>query len=240
MASTTPRTAVARRPTVSLSMALGLLLGWPVGCATPPFDAAKMLEEWTRFMDDQYVLRPGDRLSVSVYTMPELTQDVVVPPNGDVSLRRLEVPVRAAGLPIAGFRAHVQEAYKQRLRDAEVSVLLVEAAAKSVYVAGEVKTAGAIAYTPGLTLLQAIAAAGGVELTSQPAAVIVNRKDGKGKVVAYRVDVDAVLYQADAPDFLLLPGDVVFVPTSGIADVGNWVELYIRRLIPLPLTALGV
>jgi protein involved in polysaccharide export with SLBB domain len=148
--------------------------------------------------------------------------------------------MRAAGLPIAGFRARVQEAYKLKLKDAEVSVLLLEAAAKSVYVAGEVKTAGAIAYTPGLTLLQALATAGGMELTAQPEAVIVSRKDGKGRIGAYRIDVEAIIYQPQAPDFLLLPGDVVFVSTSGIADVGNWVELYIRRLIPLPLTTLGV
>ena len=35
--------------------------------------------------------------------------------------------------------------------------------------------------------------------------------------------------------FLLLPGDVVYAQTSTIADLGNLVELYVRRLLPFSL-----
>jgi hypothetical protein len=48
-----------------------------------------------------------------------------------------------------------------------------------------------------------------------------------------------VLY-AESPDFLLLPGDVVYAQTSTIADMGNWVELYIRRLLPFAITGVSV
>jgi hypothetical protein len=37
------------------------------------------------------------------------------------------------------------------------------------------------------------------------------------------------------PDFLLLPGDVVYAQTSAVADVGNLVELYVRRMMPFQL-----
>jgi hypothetical protein len=36
---------------------------------------------------------------------------------------------------------------------------------------------------------------------------------------------------------LVLPGVVILCATSAIADAGNWVELYIRRLLPFSLVA---
>ena len=46
--------------------------------------------------------------------------------------------------------------------------------------------------------------------------------------------MDAVLLE-EWPDFLLLPGDVVYAQPSSIAEAGNWVELWIRRLLPFRL-----
>ena len=43
-----------------LAASIGLLVGCLASCTTPRFDAAKMLDEWTKFMDDQYVLRISD------------------------------------------------------------------------------------------------------------------------------------------------------------------------------------
>ena len=60
-----------------------------------------------------------------------------------------------------------------------------------------------------------------------------------GSQRTFRVDLAGVL-RAEYPDFLLLPGDVIYCQTSSIAEVGNWVELWIRRLLPIQVGAFGV
>ena len=64
-------------------------------------------------------------------------------------------------------------------------------------------------------------------------------RNANPKPRTFRVNYDEILFSA-SPDFILLPGDVVFCQTSGIADAGNWVELYIRRMLPIPITGVSV
>jgi hypothetical protein len=52
----------------------------------------------------------------------------------------------------------------------------------------------------------------------------------------FTVDLEAVMNGRDtAQDVVLQPFDVVVVPRSGIADVGRWVDLYIKRVLPMSL-----
>jgi protein involved in polysaccharide export with SLBB domain len=188
--------------------------------------------EWAGYLDRDYVLKPGDRLTISVFEVAELTQDVIVATNGQVNLIRIEQPLRAAGRSIAGFRKEVEEAYLLKgFRSAEVSVTLKEVGASSIYVAGEVRDPGAIAYDANLTLLKAVSAVGGFSITAKTSEVIIARKDGRERNRSYRVNLNEIIW-GKSPDFPLLPGDVVWVQTSGVADVGNFVELYIRRMLP--------
>lgn len=211
------------------------LLGPSGSCAgAPPFDAAQVVAEWAAYMDRDYLLRPGDRLSITVYAAPELTQEVRVQPNGQVNLLRTDTAIHAAGRSVEAFRREVQKHYLEHLRQAEVSVLVIEPAVSSVYVAGEVRLPGTIPYDQNLTLLKAVSAAGGTQITAKESDVIVARKDGREKNRTFRVNMSEIVF-GKSPDFPLLPGDVVWVQTSAIADVGIWVELYIRRLIPIPI-----
>jgi hypothetical protein len=61
------------------------------------------------------------------------------------------------------------------------------------------------------------------------------RISADGQQRSFRVNLSRVLLEQE-PDFLLLPGDVVYCQTSTIADIGNLVDLYIRRLLPFTLT----
>lgn len=221
--------------------AFALPFAFVAACSSaPPFDAAAMVRDWAQYMQKDYVLRPGDRLAISVYQQPDLTQETVVAPNGSVSLRRIPDPLPAAGVTVGSFRTLVQQRYAEvPVEHAEVSVSLVEASAKSVYVAGEVQKPGVVPYVTGMTLSQALAAAGGFLITADDDDVRVLRNQPMAGPHTYRVNVEQTLYES-GPDFLLLPGDVVFAQTSGIADVGNWVELYIRRVLPFQITGFSV
>ncbi len=212
-----------------------------VSCSSaPPFDAAAMVREWSAFMDRDYVLRPGDKIVVDVYPSTDLQQEAVVSPQGTVNLRRIPEPMKAAGKSIGGFRRDVQAAYGKVLQEAEVSVALAEASANTVYVTGEVRRPGPTLYAPGMTLAQAIAAVGGLDIRAKWGDVRVLRYYGSAdQVRTHRVNMDAVLLDG-SPDFLVLPGDVVYCQTKAIADLNDIVTLYITRMLPIQISGAAI
>jgi protein involved in polysaccharide export with SLBB domain len=213
-----------------------------VGACTsaPPFDAKAVATEWVAFMQRDYVLRPGDRLSIRVDQLAgqgetrDNVQEVVVSPTGTLDLRQLPGPLQVGGKSVGAMRTLVVEAYKNQFSDPRVSVSLAEAAAQSVYVCGEVFRPGPVAYQAGLTMTQAIASAGSFIHTVKHSDIRILRINQDGTQRTTRVNMDAIL-RDEQPDFLLLPGDVIYAQTSGIADAGNWVDLWIRRLLPFQI-----
>jgi polysaccharide export outer membrane protein len=215
-------------------------------CASaPPFDAKAVALEWGAYMQRDYVVRAGDSLSVRVDLATSTTesgdqadnvQSVIVSPTGTIDLRRLPGPLQVAGKSVSEVRSIVLEAYKREFNEVRIGVQLTEAALQSIYVCGEVSAPGALPFTPGMTMTQAIAQAGSFEITVKHNDVRILRINQDGTQRTFRVNMQAVLYE-EQPDFLLLPGDVIYAQTSTIAEVGNWVELYIRRLLPIQLGA---
>jgi len=202
-----------------------------------------MLMEWSSHMQQNYQLHHGDRVAISVYQDSSLSQEVIVSPSGTISLLRVPEELRVAGHSMGSVRMQIQRAYGQLIPGVEVSVSLLEVAASSLYIAGEVRDPGVIPYTKGMTASSAIMAAGGLKITAKwdDVRILRNRPGRSPKTI--RIDMDKTLH-AEGPDLLLLPGDVIYAQTSGIADAGNWVELYIRRLLPfqfgtVPLTSSG-
>lgn len=223
--------------------------------SAPPFDAKAVAQEWAAFMQRDYTLRAGDRLTVLVDQLATLeeagrtqgqaqnvgVQEVLVSPNGTIDLKRLDAPLHVAGISMGAARSLIVTAYEKLnfTTPPRVTVTLIEAATESVYVCGEVRNPGAQPYHPGMTMIQSIAAAGSFQITVKESDIRILRINPDGKQRTFRVNMSDVLY-GEYPDFLLLPGDVVYCQTSFIADVGNLVELYIRRLLPFQLSGVSV
>lgn len=230
-------------PRILFAALLALLMA---SCASaPPFDAKAVAMEWAAYMQRDYVVRAGDSLSVRV-DLPTSNaaegdqenagQAVIVSPTGTIDLRRLPGPLQVAGKSVSEVRTLVLEAYKREFNEVRIGVQLTEAALQSIYVCGEVNTPGALPYQPGMTMTQALSAAGSWDFTVKQNDIRILRVNPDGTQRTFRVNLDAVLYE-EQPDFLLLPGDVIYAQTSTIAEMGNWVELYIRRLLPIQLGA---
>lgn len=246
-AACAPAPAAATRPAAVLDRLLRaatavLLVVFGAACSSaPPFDAKAVATEWAAYMQRDYVLRPGDRLSILVDQLApaqgdakDAVQEVVVSPTGTIDLRQLPGPLQVGGKSVGAMRTLVLESYKAKFPEPRVSVALVQAATQSVYVCGEVYRPGPVVYQPGLTMTQAIAASGSFVHTVKHSDIRILRINQDGTQRTFRVNMEAVLLEQQ-PDFLLLPGDVVYAQTSGIADAGNWVDLYIRRLLPFQL-----
>lgn len=208
-------------------------------CAAPPFPVQEMVKEWAAHLERDHALIPGDVLSISIWKEPEYTQEVTVTPEGTVNLLNVADPVRAVGLTTAQFRQQVTELYSRAVNDAQVSVSLKTPSTQTVFVLGEVNDAGMFPWTSNLTLSKAVAAAGGFDITAKTSDVLVVRPEPSGAPRSIRVNLNDILY-GESSDFPLLPGDVIYAQTSGVADVGNFVELYIRRLLPFSITGVSV
>lgn len=183
---------------------------------------------------EPYVLQTGDMLTVKFYFNPELNEDVVIRPDGKISLQLIG-DMQAAGTIPETLATELMRRYTGELANPKVSVMVRQLGAPPVYVGGEVGRQGVLNMgAGGLTLFQAIQGAGGLLKTAHLKQVILIRKGSGGEPLGYSVDVRPIA-SGEHPemDVPLRPYDVVFVPRSKIADVNLFVEQYIRNNLPV-------
>lgn len=183
-----------------------------------------------------YSVGAGDELNFRFIHLPELNTVAQVRADGTVSLPLLG-QIKVAGQSLEALTQQVQSALASRARRPEV-VINVQGNLPSqrIFVGGEVVKPGVQSLAGSLTVLQAVMSADGLRDTAQPREVTVLRRDAAGQSRVLRLDLDALMAgKAGASDLQLMPFDVVIVPRSGIANVGLWVDQYIRRVLPISL-----
>lgn len=160
-----------------------------------------------------YRLGPLDELSVNVFREPDLSVErAVVDLAGNINLP-LVGPVRAVGRTAEEIDGELEQRLNARyLRDARVSVAVTKATSYTFTIEGEVRQPGTYAIPGRLTLLQAVAAGGGVTERARLSEVIVFRTV-EGKRYAARFDLRDVRAGLMA-DPELQVGDVVVVNFS--------------------------
>jgi polysaccharide export outer membrane protein len=112
-----------------------------------------------------YIIQPNDLLSIFVFSHPELSRErVVVQPDGLISTPLVQ-SLQAAGLT----PAQLKEALEKRITEGKlidlpaVTVTLEAIQSYRIYVIGKVQKPGILAYEKPLTVLQALAMAGGFQ-----------------------------------------------------------------------------
>lgn len=156
------------------------------------------------------VIGPSDVLTVRVFGEPDLSGDYRVESTGAVTLP-LVGDVEIDGLTPDQARERIEAAYNAKyLRDANVTVLIKEANSRKVVVIGQVGKSGSYPYEERMTVIDAIARAGGTsQLADVNRTIITRTVDGKKVTLEARV---GDIRRGKAPDVEVLPGDVVFVP----------------------------
>ncbi len=123
----------------------------------------------------------------------------------------------------------------------EVVISLSKTSPSLIYVGGEVPAPGAQPYQNNIGALQAIYAAGGPALTGDISSVVILRRNPDNSVVRIVSDLTADLDGEGTNDSLLLPFDVVVVPRTTIAKVGDALDQYLYRTIkPLANSSVGM
>ncbi len=176
-----------------------------------------------------YIIAAGDQLQVKFQYHQNLDIAMTVRPDGKISMPFAE-EVQASGKTVAELDAELEKRVGENLKDGDLAVVVAGFTKQRIYVAGEVTRPGQFDLIEGMTAQRAIAAAGWIRITAAEDSVVVLRVLGKNKAQAFKIDLseDALI----ANDVELKPYDIVYVPRSSIAKVGDWVDLYLERTVP--------
>lgn len=184
-----------------LALALTALVA--VGCAhetTPPPLAAQA----------EYLIGREDVITVDVWKDPALSARVPVRPDGKVSLPMIG-DIDAEGRTASALKREITERLAPFVEQPVVSVMVSEINAQRFYVLGEVAHPGAFPVRGPITVIQALALAGGPTEFANPRKVVVIRRGKGGKEQRFKVDTKDVL-AGNAPALALQGGDTVYVP----------------------------
>jgi len=157
-----------------------------------------------------YIIGASDVLSVTTYDYPNFTaSSLLVRPDGKITLSMIgDIP--AAGLTPTQLAADITTRVKQFVIDpaltVNVNVLAVNS--KQVYMMGEINHVGPINITPGMTVLQAIATAGGLTPYANKKKIYILR-GGKQQKIPF--DYNRAIDKGDMQGVTLVPGDTIVV-----------------------------
>ncbi len=196
-----------------------LASGTPLSGAERSKRAETQTQESTtdRAGNQDYVLQPQDVLKVFVFQHDDLnkqTEAVSISQEYSVSLP-LVGTLNLRGKTVRQAEALIREAYdRDYLVKPQVSVIVVKYADRSVNVIGNVTTAGRVQFPQerGLSIIEAIALAGGQTRLADLKKVKLTRKKENGDTEVQEIDVDALMKKGGRDAFPLQKDDVVFVP----------------------------
>ncbi len=168
----------------------------------------------TQSTDPNYVLQPNDYLKVTVYQEDDLTTSTRVSPKGNISMPLIG-DVKVGGLKVSEARDLVsKDLMDGYLKNPQVSITMIEFATRRYSVLGQVQKPGSfeIPQQEQVTLLDALALAGGFTETANRQAVSVRRStDDANKEQILTLDAVEMAKQPSQQPFFVQPGDVITV-----------------------------
>jgi len=162
-----------------------------------------------------YRIGVDDTVNINVWRNPELSVTVPVRPDGKISMPLIG-DVTAAGYTPEVVAAAIQKKLKNYVRDPNVT-LMVTGLQSNLYltrlrITGAVANPSSLNYRQGMTVLDAVLAAGSVNDFAAPNSTQLYRKI-KGKVRVINIYLGDILYKGKlTTNIELRPGDILTVP----------------------------
>ncbi len=173
-----------------------------------------------------YRIGPRDVLEVTVFKVQDLSKVVQVSEAGTINYP-LVGEVEAGGKTAREIEQNLTKLLGTKyLQNPQISVFVKEYNSQRITVEGAVKKPGMYPIVGGMSLLQAIATAGGFESNAEETVLLIRQNNGKSS--AGRFDVSQ-MSKGRAEDVPLEAGDVIIAPTS---DIKQGMEVFFR-LAPL-------
>ncbi len=167
----------------------------------------------------EYHVAPPDVLNISIRPEPEITRNVVVRPDGRISFDLIG-DLFVQGKTLEEIRRDITDQAEKFILHPDVTVILSESNSRQYYVFGEVKSPGAYPLVGDVSMVNALASAGGpTPYAKLDAAWLVQPTEGDS--LAYEVDFEEITRRGDATtNYELQQGDVVYVPPVLMVRIG--------------------
>jgi polysaccharide biosynthesis/export protein len=164
----------------------------------------------------QYIIGPGDQLSIVVWRNAELSTVIPVRPDGRISTPLVDDMI-AIGKNPSQLAREIETALKKYVQDPKVTIMVQNfgsVSSEQVRVIGQAARPAALPFRQGMTLLDVMIAVGGLtEFASGNSAVLI-RKDANGQQ-SFSVRLRDLMKRGDVTaNVPMLPGDVVIIPES--------------------------
>jgi polysaccharide export outer membrane protein len=159
---------------------------------------------------ESYVIGPSDVITVTVWKEPTLSGNLLVRPDGMISMSLLG-DIQASGMTPLQLSDQIKTKLKRYIQDPNVTVVLTQINSKKVFLLGEVQKKGPVDMTPGMTVLQAIASAGGLtDFANTKKIYILRDEAGNHQKIAVRYK--EALKGDNELNLVLKSGDTIVVP----------------------------
>jgi polysaccharide export outer membrane protein len=159
----------------------------------------------------RYEVQPGDLLQVSVWKEEDLSQQVLVRPDGGFSFP-LAGDVNAIGKTVEELRVELTQRLSKFIPDLFVTVAVQEIRGNKVYVIGQVNRPGEFVVNPRIDVMQALSLAGGTTAFASANDIFVLRREGgQQRRLPFNFG-DVTRGRGLEQNIILRSGDVVVVP----------------------------
>ena len=189
-----------------------ILLGSLGGCASQhavmPAEAAPPPKD--------YLIGPGDNVSIIVWRNPEVSQSVPVRPDGKITTPLVE-DLEASGKTSTELARDIEKALAKYIQQPVVTVIVTGFSgtySEQIRVIGQAARPQALPYRRDMSLMDVLIAVGGVtEFAAGNKATIIRTVDGKQQ--QYRVRLNDLIKEGDiSANVPMRPGDILVIPES--------------------------
>lgn len=188
------------------------------GCA---LDEPRLPESWQApetgpsVLVDSYKMSVGDQLQINVWKNPELSLSEPIRPDGKISIPLIG-DVMAVGKTPEQLAANIEKLLSDYIKNPNVTVILTNlqghAFLSRIRVTGSVAQNISMSYHQGMTVLDAVLEAGGVDLYADSNNTRLHRRTMNGSET-YDIRLQDMMERGDMKtNVLLMPGDVITVP----------------------------
>jgi polysaccharide export outer membrane protein len=201
-------------------------------------EEAAIVPYYNNFLKD-YRLGPEDVISVDVFNQPRYSKaNITVPPDGRISFPLIAEGIRVVGKTTQQVQAEIQKKLDEYIIDPQVTVYLDKAMSARYSVLGDVGKPGVMVMTRRVSVMEAIAEAGGVLPTGDKKKIVILRRKGDGALHPIFVNLSAVEKGKAREVAYLAPGDQVFVPGNRLKSIQQLLQfipvLSFGRIFGLP------
>ena len=188
-------------------------------------EEAAIVPYYNNFLKD-YRLGPEDVISVDVFNQPRYSKaNITVPPDGRISFPLIAEGVRVVGKTTQQVQEEIQKKLEEYILTPQVTVYLDKAMSARYSVLGDVGRPGVMVMTRRVSIIEALAEAGGILNTGDKKKVVILRRKADGNLSPFIVNISDIEKGRAREMAYLAPGDQVIVPGNRLKSIQQILSL---------------